>query len=209
MAERCTAQSVRSGKRCRRWPVIGADVCPTHGGRAPQVKAAAERRRAAAAIERELGQLAEFRAAGTATDPIETLLRLLDQSRARADLYAELLQRQYDIAERNQVEADLPPGIAALIGHKYGITRDGGALPIEEAVRALVGLEADERDRCARYAKLALDAKVDERMTTLHETQAALVADALGAVLADLGLSHDQQRTARASLARHLRSVPR
>ena len=40
----CTATSSRSGKRCRRQPIKGGTVCATHGGRAPQVVAAAQRR---------------------------------------------------------------------------------------------------------------------------------------------------------------------
>ncbi len=208
-SRRCTAQRT-NGQPCKRWAVAGATVCPTHGGRAPQVKAAAARRRAEARIERELGDLADFRAdGGGSVDPIGALQRLLNRSERRVEFYAELLQRQYDLAEANQVEADLPPGIRALIGHKYGIAQaDGRAVPLEEAVRALVELEADERDRCAKYAKLALDARLDERLTTAHETQVNMVADALGAALAEMGLSHGQQQEAAGRVARILRSVP-
>lgn len=41
---KCEALSGRSGQRCRRDAVVGAAVCPTHGGMAPQVQAAAEKR---------------------------------------------------------------------------------------------------------------------------------------------------------------------
>jgi hypothetical protein len=40
---RCKARN-RSGERCRRAPVKGASVCSMHGGRAPQVIAAARTR---------------------------------------------------------------------------------------------------------------------------------------------------------------------
>ena len=40
---KCTAKR-SNGVRCGQWAVVGATVCPTHGGRAPQVRAAAERR---------------------------------------------------------------------------------------------------------------------------------------------------------------------
>jgi hypothetical protein len=41
---KCTAHSSRTGEPCKQWPVKGATVCKWHGGGAPQVRAAAERR---------------------------------------------------------------------------------------------------------------------------------------------------------------------
>ncbi len=40
----CTAHSSRTGDRCKRHAIIGGTVCPSHGGRAPQVRAAADKR---------------------------------------------------------------------------------------------------------------------------------------------------------------------
>lgn len=45
---RCSAHSSRTRLPCKRWAVVGADVCPTHGGRIPRVKLAAAARVAAA-----------------------------------------------------------------------------------------------------------------------------------------------------------------
>lgn len=44
MEHRCTAKSTRSGERCKRPPIRGGTVCATHGGSAPQVRDAAQRR---------------------------------------------------------------------------------------------------------------------------------------------------------------------
>lgn len=41
---KCTAKSSRTGKPCQKSPIKGATVCRMHGGAAPQVKRAAERR---------------------------------------------------------------------------------------------------------------------------------------------------------------------
>lgn len=41
---RCAGRSSRSGEQCRQWALVGATVCVAHGARAPQVRAAAERR---------------------------------------------------------------------------------------------------------------------------------------------------------------------
>lgn len=40
----CTATIHRTGKRCTKPANVGSDVCHTHGGNAPQVRAAAEKR---------------------------------------------------------------------------------------------------------------------------------------------------------------------
>lgn len=43
-SKRCSAKSSRTGEPCRHWSMVGADVCQSHGGRAPQVRRAAEAR---------------------------------------------------------------------------------------------------------------------------------------------------------------------
>ena len=40
----CTGHNARTGAPCKLPPIAGADVCVAHGGKAPQVKAAAARR---------------------------------------------------------------------------------------------------------------------------------------------------------------------
>lgn len=42
-AQRCSAKR-SNGTPCKRWAIVGGNVCPTHGGSAPQVRAAAQRR---------------------------------------------------------------------------------------------------------------------------------------------------------------------
>jgi len=41
---KCSGTIWSTGLQCDQWAVVGATVCPTHGGRAPQVREAAERR---------------------------------------------------------------------------------------------------------------------------------------------------------------------
>ena len=41
---RCTARSKRTGEPCKRFAIAGGNVCPMHGGAAPQTKAAAQER---------------------------------------------------------------------------------------------------------------------------------------------------------------------
>lgn len=44
MAVKCGARSKQSGQQCRQYAIPGGTVCRFHGGAAPQVKAAAEKR---------------------------------------------------------------------------------------------------------------------------------------------------------------------
>jgi hypothetical protein len=47
-AQKCSARR-SNGEPCKRWAIIGGTVCPTHGGSAPQTRAAAHARIAALA----------------------------------------------------------------------------------------------------------------------------------------------------------------
>ena len=58
MTEDCIRWAVRcrghrkNGARCTRWAIRGGFVCPTHGGRAPQVRRAARLRLTEVAVAR-------------------------------------------------------------------------------------------------------------------------------------------------------------
>jgi len=175
-------------KTCGAYAVHGATVCASHGGKAPQIA-----RKAAVRAE-----LASWGLTDSTEDPGEVLLRLVTQSAHRAAFYADLLDQQYTLADTEpHAPADLPSGIHALIGHKYGAAgKDGDIFEVEEAIRGLVMLEALERDRCARFAKTALDAGIAERQVRLAERQGALIADVLRAVMGDaeLGLTPEQRK---------------
>lgn len=84
----------KSGKRvtrpCKLNAIKGGKVCNSHGGGAKQV-------RAKAAVRAEV---MEWGLGDTTVDPGETLLRLVSQSAARAQMYSRLLEQAYDAAER-------------------------------------------------------------------------------------------------------------
>lgn len=187
-------------KGCGNRPVPGATVCRFHGGNAPTT-----RRRAIVRAE-----LASWGLTDQTEDPGEVLLRLVTQSARRAAFYADLLEQQY-AAQASADDPDgttvLPRGVAALIGNKMGMGgKDGIEYVVEEAIRGLVQLEALERDRCARFAKTALDAGIAERQVRLAEQQGALIVAVLRAVLADpaLGLTAEQRKAVPDVARKHL-----
>lgn len=187
MAKRCGDYGHKrgDGTPCRAWPVKGAVVCVTHGGAAPQVAAKAAVR-------------AEVQAWGLdqpEVDHAAVLGALVAMAAGRVQLVSARLQAQFEAySERGEDAADedglvaMPGGIRALIGYKYGLTKDGDRLPVEEATRGLAAYEAEWSDRLARYSKMALDAGVAERRVRVEEDQAALVASVLRAALSELGL---------------------
>lgn len=186
-----------ASKDCKNHAMHGGTVCDSHGGKAPQV-----RRKAAVRAE-----LIAWGLNDTTEDPGDVLLRLVTQSAHRAALYSDMLQEQYAQADLGAESVELPNGVSALIGYKYGAAgAEGTVYQVEEAIRGLVLLEAQERDRCAKFAKTAIDAGIAERQVSLAERQGALIADVLRAVLADpeLGLTAAQRKAVPNVARRHL-----
>jgi hypothetical protein len=182
----CTRRT-KSGGICDGPAITGTDTCRMHAGRRP----AQARAIGAVAVE-----VAAWGLTDQTVDPAETLLRLLTQSARRAALYADLLERQY-----------VDKGVAALVGVKVALDADGNAVDLGEYIRGLAELEAAERDRCAKFAKLALDAGIAERQVRLAERQGALVADAVGRILDALGLTAEQQALVATVVPRELRAI--
>lgn len=221
----CKGHSVTTGQPCKNSANKGGTVCNAHGGRAKQV-------RAKAAIRAELE---DWGLGDTNVDPGEVLLKLVSQSAARAERYARLLEEAYDAAERLKAAHDAEElietvegfeetsamqvaredlrrifstgGVAALIGHTYDSSKDGGIYATGEQIRGLADLEAKERDRCANFAAKAVAAGLATRQVELAERQGALIAQLLLAVFDELDLTDAQREVAPDVLDRHLRLV--
>jgi hypothetical protein len=78
-ADRCRART-SSGRPCRAHPIRGGTVCVAHGGAAPQVRQAAERRLEVRRVEVEAARL--MGSAGEDRHPLEHLLLELYRSAA-------------------------------------------------------------------------------------------------------------------------------
>ncbi len=218
MHHRCGAKK-RNGQPCTNYPIRGTNRCRMHPGKKP-AKAKAE------------GQVVlELRRWGLdghseLADPGETLLRLVTQSRARAELYGRLLGEAYEAAERlrtghvagkllveeapeeyhdddGELVTENPAraaarkdlerifttgGVAALVGHRYDADRYGRIYAVDEGIRGLAKLEAEERERCATFAAKAVAAGLAERQVRLAEQQGAMLFTVMRAVLQRVGL---------------------
>jgi hypothetical protein len=223
-AVRCKAISKTSRKQCKNWAIKGGEVCRTHGGSAPAVKAKAAIR----------AEVYEWGLTDAADDPGEVLLRLVTQSRKRADLYASLLQEAYEAAERlraaheagaqiyapgdeladtaETARRDLDRifntgGVAAIVGNTYGAAKDVGVYVTGEAIRGLADLEAKERERCANFATKAIAAGLAERTVRVAERQGQLMVEMVQAALREVDLSPEQASAFKAALARQAREL--
>lgn len=116
MENQCTAHSSRTGERCRKAALLGSNVCGTHGGRAPQVMAAAR-----------------MRILAMVNPALHELLRLLQ----KAETDSVKLQAARDILDR--------AGLAGKQIHEFS-GPDGKALFDLEAVSAYIrSVDAEPR----------------------------------------------------------------
>ncbi len=153
----CRAHA-RSGQRCKRFAILGATVCPMHGGRAPQVKAAAARRR----VRENAGRLG-LDDSKPIDDPVGALMELGGEATA---LVRALKSHVADLERVGTVAGgrwgdQIDPTIAAYLS------------AIREAERVLSSL-----------ARLNLS----ERLVRLDEQRAELVVRVIEAVLSQHGL---------------------
>lgn len=135
--------------------------------------------------------------------PAQAVMAMLQMSWARLHVYAGLLQRQLD-------DADPARGVGygeGLIGHTFSASPSVGVYESGEAVRGLAKLEAEERDRCVRYAKVAHDMGIAEREIRLAESQGRLLAGAIQQILDQLQLDAAQLAMVPEIVPRVLRTI--
>lgn len=109
-------------------------------------------------------------------------------SLARADFYAQLLAEQY---ERE--------GMSGLIGHKIDVDKLGEEHEVSEEVRALVKLEASERDRAERLIKDGLRIGIQAQQVDVMRSYGRTVVAALRALCGELGITWEDEATKRAA----------
>lgn len=201
----CKARSKRSGAQCKRTAVPGAEVCTMHGGKAPQVVRAANRRLALAEAEKVLGDfLAEEEEAVRGMDPAQHLLDGITRTAAMVRVLSRFVNRLtpvYDPMAMAQARAKVEEQLAGeeaeaiangrnydrptvLSGALYGPNHQGDGKP-----HVLVAMLGEWEDRLARLSKLAIDAGVEERRVKIAEDLGRTIVGVLQGVLSDLGVA--------------------
>jgi hypothetical protein len=149
-------------------------------------------------------------AEGQQLEPGMAVLGMLQMTWLRAATYGELLRRQATAdgplgPDGEGLGGDSGSSGNGLIGHRYGAAgKEGHIYAVNEEARALVGLEAAERDRVVKYAKTAHDMGISERLTTLAERWGDIVAGRITLILAGLELTPAQETKVPALIQAHL-----
>lgn len=189
---RCNATS-RSGNRCKLPAIEGGTVCRLHGGRAPQVVAAAERR----VQEAEARRTAATYGLPIDIDPLDALIGELARTAGHVAWLGQLvasLHHEDDpeptvLGDGGSRDSDEPH--VSRSGLKQ-YTRTEKFTVEQESV--WVRMYRDERKHLASVAGALLKAGVDERRVKLAERQGELLAEAFRAFATALGLDPGEER---------------
>ena len=174
MTGKCKATAKGTGQRCQAWAMAGSEVCRVHGGRAPQVKAAAARRLAEQAAQQAVRTL------GLPVD-ISPTEALLEEVRWTAGHVAWLRDRVQELQQ-----GDMSWGTT-----KVKTGGDDAGTTQEAKPSVWYELYTRERTHLIKVCDAAIRAGVEERRVRLAEQQGDLLALAIRQILDAFGLSGD------------------
>lgn len=175
---KCVGRSSRTGNPCKNWARKGGKVCNAHGGRAPQVVAAAARNVAEANVRRLAADIVKD--ATPVTDP----LRALQALAGRLMAYEAAVAQQVDVM-------------------KLGYSSDIGTEQIKAAVDVHMKLLVEVRQVLTGMARL----NIDDRLAAIQEGTATMIKDAVVATLVALGINGPAQSEALRVFSRELRVI--
>jgi hypothetical protein len=97
-------------------------------------------------------------------------------------------------------------GIAAIVGYTYSATKDGDIYATGEKLRGLAEAEATERDRCAKFCALAINAKVAEAQVESARLLGERFVEDVRLSWDEAGLSPEQRALQQSALLRRLQN---
>ncbi len=204
----------RAGEPCKNGPLPGQRVCRMHGGRSPQAKAAGERRvqeQAAAAAVATLGIPVDVSPTDALLEEVRWTAGHVQWLRRRVqELHEEPTHQAFTLDGRPVGTAN-PSGRDALVwGTTKVVDKGSGEHPgtdTTQEARPSIWYDLYERERkhLVAVCQAAIKAGVEERRVRLAEQQGELVGNVIKAILADLGLTPEQQAQVSKVVPRHLR----
>lgn len=194
-------------RHCRKRARKGALVCGSHGGNAPQVRAAAQRNLDMAAARRTLATYG----AQIDIEPMDAMMWLLRATAGHvawlgalvAELEHQPSSRPAVLGDEDDREEDGGKTSSGRSGLKQ-YNREKGLLWEKPSV--WIELYGEERDRLARVAKDCLAHGIDERRVRVAEVQAQLLARAMLSFANLVGLDPAEERV-RAAMRQSLTVV--
>lgn len=183
---------------CGTSPIRGGKRCGNHGGKAPQVQAAAARRVAEQEAQETLAK--GVRTLGLPKD-IDPAKALLDEIHWTAG-HVEWLRGKVQEIEDDDL-------VWGKVLHREGIGPEGPVDVSDHKAGASIWYELymKERDHLAKVCSLALRAGIEERKVKLAESQGLLVAEVIRRILIALGLTPEQQLLVPEIVPRELRAL--
>lgn len=181
-SRRCIATARRTGEQCKQAAILGGNVCQKHGGSAPQVRRAADRRRA----EAEALELGTRLALGREIHPLQALLDAVSTAAAMREVLERLV---------SELGGE---GGAQLAGRNH--LGDG-------APHVYVVMLRDWTKTSIQASKAALDAGVDERRVRLAEVEGRDLASVVQAAVDACDPSPEQRAKAMAAAAARMRGT--
>lgn len=203
----CTAMSKQTRKPCGNYPTRGAKTCRFHGSATELSKAAAVRR-----VQEEEARAAAI-TFGLPVD-VSPTEALLEEVRWTAGHVQWLRARVRELTQEQMVwgttRTETEVGGTLRIGMEDGEVADVDSVPSNKIIQtagASIWLDLYDRERkhLVAVCAAAIKAGVEERRVRLAESQGELVAGAIRAILADLGLNAKQQARVSEVVPRHLR----
>src|SRR5258708_4034984 len=160
-ARRCPAHSKVTRDPCRYPPAEGATVCRWHGGNAPQVRAAAQRRVAEAKAQKVMAEELLKLNIQPLGDPLTALQQLGGEILAWKNLAAARVAKLRDMGYSNE----------------YG-----------EQIKAEVVIFERAMDRCAAVLASIARLNIDDRLAAIDGAKKLMIIRAIEAGLASQGI---------------------
>jgi hypothetical protein len=200
MAKPKCAGTNRAGGPCQLYPMTGATVCRSHGGAAPQVKAAAARRVVEGQALKAVSAMGNW---APVTDPLSALADVAGEVTAVKDFLRGLVD---EIVERERRANGNP--IMDAIGkltdaESLRMPDDKGAEQMNAKFQAYMAMLNSTVATLATIAKL----NIDERMARIEEARKTMIIEAMRRGFAAAGVTGEAHTRGLAATVRHLRVV--